>query len=28
MIKLGEIGVVGGQEDMIYDMAAKMANEK
>ncbi|WP_373795125.1 4-hydroxy-2-oxovalerate aldolase [Jeotgalibaca porci] len=28
LIKLGEIGVVGGQEDMIYDMAAKMANEK
>lgn len=28
LIELGEIGVVGGQEDMIYDMAAKMANEK
>ncbi len=28
LIKLGEIGVVGGQEDMIYDMAAMMANEK
>lgn len=28
LIKLGEIGVVGGQEDMIYDMAAKMATKK
>ncbi|MGP6139124.1 MULTISPECIES: 4-hydroxy-2-oxovalerate aldolase [unclassified Jeotgalibaca] len=28
LIKLGEIKVVGGQEDMIYDMAAKMAEEK
>lgn len=28
LIKLGEIGVVGGQEDMIYDMAAKMVSEK
>lgn len=28
LIELGKIGVVGGQEDMIYDMAAKMANEK
>lgn len=28
LIELGKIGVVGGQEDMIYDMAAKMVSEK
>lgn len=28
LIELGEIGVVGGQEDMITDLAARMAEEK